>query len=211
MASKKLDNVINLLKLEYPDAKCTLNFDNALELLVATVLSAQCTDARVNQVTKAVFKKYRTTTDYANASLDQFEKEIYSTGFYKNKAKNIIATCKKILSDFNGQIPKTMNELTSLPGLGRKTANVILGNAFNSSDGIVVDTHVSRLSQRLGWTEEQNPYKIENDLIQIIPKKEWIQISHILIEHGRTICKARNPKCHDCVIQTFCPSTNTLK
>lgn len=198
--------IIDILKKQYPKAKIALNFKNPWELLVATILSAQCTDVRVNKVTPILFKKYKSMSDYANADIKEFEKDIHSTGFYKNKAKGIIFSAKKILADFNGKVPRSMDELISLPGIGRKTANVILSSGFGIVEGIVVDTHVRRLSQRLGFTKNINPDKIEIDLMEIIPPKDWGIFSHLLILHGRQICKARKPLCGQCVINKLCPS-----
>ncbi len=201
-----ISKILKLLKKEYPKVGIALKFNNPIELLVATILSAQCTDARVNMVTERLFKKYKKVEDYAGADLKSFEKEIYSTGFYKNKAKNIIASAKKILKDFNGKVPDTMDGLLQLPGVARKTANVVLFNGFGKTEGIVVDTHVLRLSRRLGLTKNKNPEKIEQDLKKLLNKKEWGRFSYLLMEHGRRICKARNPRCLDCVINKFCPS-----
>jgi len=200
--------IIAILKVEHPEAKCSLQFETPLQLLVATILSAQCTDARVNKITEELFKKYKTISAYANALQEDFEQDIRTAGLYRNKAKNIIRACQKIITDFNDQVPKTMSELISLPGVARKTANVVLGNAYQISDGIAVDTHVSRLSQRLGWSKETKPEKIESDLLQIIPKEEWIMISHRLIYHGRKICQAKKPSCATCCLDSLCPSAN---
>ncbi len=202
----KVNQILDILNRAYPEAKCSLRFNSSLELLIATILSAQCTDERVNRVTNNLFKKYKSVSDYANANLDEFQEDIRSTGFYRNKAKNIILACQRILSNFGGEVPKNMDDLISLPGVARKTANVVLGNAFSMAEGIVVDTHVSRLSKRLAWTKETNTDKIEQSLIKIIPKDMWINISHILILHGRAICRARKPKCEECILQSECPS-----
>lgn len=191
------------LKKAHPDATIALEFSNPLQLLVATILSAQCTDTKVNEVTKNLFKKYRTAADYASASQKQFEKEIKSTGFFRNKTKSIIECCREIAEKHGGEVPKTMEALTELPGIGRKTANVILGNAFGIP-GIVVDTHVKRVSNRLGLTENSDPVKIEADLCELIPKKEWTMFSHRMIFHGRRICAARKPKCPECPVEKLC-------
>lgn len=196
--------LMNRLKEEYPAAHCTLNFSNPLELLIATILAAQCTDVRVNIVTADLFKKYRNATEYANANLTEMMEDIKSTGFYQNKAKNIIACCQEIVSRHNGKVPATIEELTALAGVGRKTANVILGNAYNVP-GIVVDTHVRRLSQRLGLTANSDPTKIEFDLQPLIPKEEWTMFCHRMVEHGRNICLSRRPKCNDCCLDSLCP------
>ena len=206
MSAKNMDKLLSLLKKEYPKAKIALNFGNSLEILVATVLSAQCTDERVNMVTESLFKKYRKVQDYAKANPKTFEREIRSTGFYRNKAKNIISAAQKILKDFGGKMPDTMDELVQLPGVARKTANIVLFNGFGKIEGIAVDTHVRRLSQRLGFTKNQDPDKIEKDLMKPLDKKEWGKFSYLLIEHGRKICDAKKPKCLECLLQKLCPS-----
>jgi endonuclease-3 len=198
--------ILPILKATYPDAKCSLNFKKPLELLVATILSAQCTDNRVNIVTKALFKKYRTASDYAAVPQEQLEADIQSTGFYRNKAKSIRAMAASVIAEHGGEIPRTMEELTALAGVGRKTANVVLGNAFGLNVGVTVDTHVTRLSQRLGLTKHADAVKIEHDLIPIVPQEDWALWSHLLIHHGRAICQARKPKCAECVINDHCPS-----
>ncbi|MBI4430438.1 MAG: endonuclease III [Candidatus Omnitrophica bacterium] len=203
---KRTLKIIRLLKKAYPDAKCALAHRSPLELLVATILSAQCTDKRVNLVTKDLFRKYRSADDYANASRAEFEQDIRSTGFYRNKAKNIIACCKAIVSEHGGKIPETLEELVKLSGIGRKTANVVLGNAFNTP-GLVVDTHVRRISRKLKLTGKADPVKIEFDLMPIVPKEEWTQFSHLLIHHGRACCVARRPKCSECPVEELCPSS----
>lgn len=197
--------IIARLKKEYPDAHCALIHSNAFELLVATILSAQCTDARVNIVTETLFRKYRQPQDYLNVAPEELEQDIRSTGFYRNKAKSIQGACKKIIADFGGEIPRTMEEILTLNGVARKTANVVLGNAFRIASGVVVDTHVSRLSQRLGLTENIVPEKIELDLQTLVPQKHWIMFPHWLIWHGRKICQARKPKCGECVLENLCP------
>lgn len=203
---KDTKQIVRILKQEYPEAKIALKFRDPWQLLVATILSAQCTDVRVNQVTPKLFKKYKAISDFAKADPGELEKDVHSTGFYKNKAKNIIGSAKKILDEFNGAVPRTMEELTSLDGIGRKTANVILSSGFGIVVGIVVDTHVIRLSARLGFTENKDPVKIENDLMKIIPRKDWGIISHLLILHGRRICVARKPLCAKCKLNRLCPS-----
>ncbi|MGI8640150.1 MAG: endonuclease III [Pyrinomonadaceae bacterium] len=204
---KRTAAIIKRLKNEYPNAHCALVHSNAFELLVATILSAQCTDVRVNLVTANLFRKYRQPPDYLKVSPEELEQDIRSTGFFRNKAKNIQAACEKIIENFGGEIPNTMNELLTLNGVARKTANVVLGNAFGIASGVVVDTHVSRLSQRLGLTEETTPEKIEIDLAELVPKKDWIMFPHWLISHGRAICQARKPKCAECVLEDLCPSS----
>lgn len=204
--SDKVKKIIKLLKKQHPEAKCALRHKNTLELLISTILSAQCTDQRVNIVTEKLFKKYKNAKDYAKANLKEFEKEIYSTGFYRNKAKNIIAACNIIDKKHKGKVPKDFNQLLELPGVARKTANCVMGTAFNIPSGIVVDTHVSRITQRLGLTKNTDPNKIEQDLIKIIPKDNWIMFSHWLIWHGRKICDARKPRCEICLLNKLCPS-----
>lgn len=198
--------IINRLKREYPDAHCALDHTNAFELLIATILSAQCTDERVNIVTANLFRKYRQPRDYVNVLQEELERDIHSTGFFRNKAKNIQSACEKILNDFDGELPQTMEELLTLNGVARKTANVVLGNAFGIASGVVVDTHVSRVSQRLGLTEQTVPEKIERDLQELVPREDWILFPHLLISHGRKICQARKPKCLECVLADVCPS-----
>jgi endonuclease-3 len=202
---KRTRKIIDGLRETYPDAHCELNFSNPLQLLVATILSAQCTDKRVNMVTELLFKKYRTAADFANAPLAELEQDIKSTGFYRNKAKNIQACCHKLVELHGGEVPRTMGELTHLDGVGRKTANVVLGNAFGMNEGVVVDTHVSRLSQRLGLTREATPEKIEEALSQLVARDQWAMLSHWLIWHGRRRCDARRPACDECEIQRWCP------
>lgn len=201
----RTQKIIAALKQTYPDAHCELNFSNPLELLVATILSAQCNDKQVNIVTGTLFKKYRTAADYANARRSEFENEIKRIGLYRNKAKNIQACCRKLVEFHKGEVPQTMEELTALDGVGRKTANVVLGNAFDISQGIVVDTHVARLSARLDLTRQQAPDKIEQDLTTLVPQTDWTLISHLLIWHGRRRCFARNPDCPGCEIRRLCP------
>ncbi len=188
----------------YPDAHCALHHSNAWELLVATILSAQCTDKRVNAVTPDLFRKYPTIQDFANASQPELAQDIRSTGFFNNKSKSVIGAAKKVLGDFKGEIPRTIEELLTVPGAARKTANVVLGTAFGIASGIVVDTHVQRISRRLDLTKETDPVKIEQDLVKIIPKEKWILFSHQIILHGRALCVARNPKCAECGLNPAC-------
>jgi endonuclease-3 len=190
----------------YPDAHCELNFSNALELLVATILSAQCTDVQVNKVTPGLFNKYRTARDYAEADPAQFEQDLRAIGLYRAKAKNIRAACRLLVEEHGGKVPETMEALVRLPGVGRKTANVVLGNAFGQNVGVVVDTHVARLSARLGLTRHIDPKKIEPVLMKLVPQKDWTLFSHWLIFHGRRRCKAQNPDCPGCEIKALCPS-----
>jgi endonuclease-3 len=205
---KKMLVIIKLLKKEYPEPKTALIFKSPFELLVATMLSAQTTDVLVNKVTENLFKKYRSVEDYADASLETFQKDISSINFFKTKAKNIIGSAKIIVERFNSKVPKTMDELTSLPGVARKTSNIILSNAYGINQGIAVDTHVKRLSYRLGLTTNEDPVKIENDLMVITPKGEWRNISHLLILHGRKICQAKKPQHSGCILYDICPSRN---
>lgn len=198
--------IIEILQRVYPTAHCELVFSNPLELLVATILSAQCTDKRVNMVTAELFQRYRTASDYARAGEEEMEEAIHSTGFYRNKAKNIRAMGAELVEKYNGEVPDTMDALIQLPGVGRKTANVVLGNAFGKNEGVVVDTHVSRVSHRLGLTTSRNPEKIERELMALIPREEWTNFSHWLIWHGRQRCYARKPDCAGCELQEICPS-----
>ena len=202
--------MIELLEKKYPKAKIALNYHNPLELLVATILSAQCTDERVNIVTETLFKKFRKAEDYANADLTELEKDIRPTGFYRNKAKNIKQTGQILVEKFNSQVPKTMEEMLELPGVARKTANVVLQNAYGIVEGVAVDTHVRRVSRRLGLTRNDDPNKIERDLMEIIPKNEWMRITDLLISLGRDACVARKPKCEICVLNRMCPSAFTF-
>jgi len=202
---EKAAKVISLLKKEYPNAKYYLNFSNPLELMVAAILSAQVRDEVVNATTPRLFRKYKTAKDYAEASLSSLEKEISAITFYKNKAKHIKEACKMLVEKYNGKVPQTMEELTQLPGIGRKTANAILINAFDIVTGIPCDTHVIRVSYRLGWTKSKNPDKIEQDLMNLLPKSEWKKIPYLLKDHGRAVCKAPVPYCSRCVLNKLCP------
>jgi endonuclease-3 len=206
-AAEQVKKIIPILKKLYPDAKIALIFKDPLELLIATILSAQCTDVRVNMVTKDLFKKYKSARDWAKADISQIENDIKSTGFYRNKAKNIKQACMKIVEHFGGKVPGSMEELLTLPGVGRKTANVVLGDAFGIP-GITCDTHVIRLSRRLGLSDNSDAVKLEFDLAEIIPMKDWTLFSHLIITHGRNICIARKPKCPECKIAQYCPSAN---
>jgi len=203
--ASRLKKIIAALDRAYPEAHCELHHTDPLELLVATILSAQCTDKRVNIVAKELFKKYRSAADYANAPRAELEQAIKSTGFFRNKAKNIQACCRKLIKRHGSRVPRTMEELTQLDGVGRKTANVVLGNAFGINAGVVVDTHVSRLSQRLGLTSQKTPEKIELELMALVPQKQWALFSHWLIWHGRRRCDARKPDCEGCEIKKLCP------
>jgi endonuclease-3 len=204
---QRTHKIIAQLKKEYPDARCSLNFANPLELLVATILSAQCTDERVNIVTADLFRKYTKAEDYIKVPQSELEQDIRSTGFYRNKAKAIQGASKIITEQYGGRVPDSIEELLLLPGVARKTANVVLGNAFGITSGVVVDTHVGRLAGRLGLTAHEQPEKIERDLMELVPKKDWIDFSHLLIYHGRKVCKARTPLCAECVIERLCPSS----
>ncbi len=199
------------LRRLYPDAKCTLNFSNPLELLIATQLASQYTDERVNMVTQKLFQKYHSVEDYVNASQEELEQDIKSTGFYRNKAKNIRAACQRIISEYGGEVPRSMPELLSLAGVARKTANVVLGNAYNIVVGFTVDTHNIRLARRLGWTHSEDAIKIEQELMRKIPQQDWLDLSHLLIYHGRAICDARKPLCEQCTLAALCPSAFTIK
>jgi endonuclease-3 len=205
-SSAPAPEVVARLKSEYPDATTELDWSNPLELLVATILSAQTTDVQVNRVTQSLFAKCRTAQDYADADPEELEEDIRPTGFYRNKARSLQGMAGALVEDHGGEVPRTMQELVALPGVGRKTANVVLGNAFGVDEGIVVDTHVRRVSGRLGLTENRDPAKVEQDLMQLVPKEDWTIFSHLLILHGRRTCKARKPDCPNCVLNDICPS-----
>ena len=204
---KRTRDIIRRLKRAYPGAKCSLNHSNPFELLVATILSAQSTDDRVNIVTADLFRKYKKPEDYLKVPPSELEQDIHSTGFFRNKTKSIQGTAKLLTEQYGGEVPHTMDELLEFPGVARKTANVVLGNAFGIKAGVVVDTHVTRLSHRLGLSEEKTAEKIEQDLIPIVPRKDWVIFPHLMIYHGRKICKARNPLCEECTIEKLCPSS----
>jgi endonuclease-3 len=208
--SERMKDILDILKLEHLDARIALNYTNPFELLIATILSAQCTDARVNIVTESLFKKYKTPEDYVLIPIENLEQDIYSTGFYKNKAKNIKGAAKKLVEEFNSEVPGTMKDLLSLDGVGRKTANVVLGHCFGI-DGIVVDTHVSRLSNRLGFVNTTNAVKIEFELMELIPQEDWVMFTHYMIQHGRKICDAKKPLCGKCVINHLCASAYSFE
>ncbi len=217
MTKKQKNNVVNRttqiiarLKKEFPEARTALEFSDPLQLLISTILSAQCTDVRVNMVTPALFAKYQCAKDFALADRTELEAEIKSTGFYRMKARHIMETCAEIENRFHGQVPQTMEDLLSLPGVGRKTANCVMGGAYGIQSGIVVDTHVIRLTNRLGLTKNDSPDKIEQDLIELVPKKEWYRFSNLIILHGRKTCKAPKPLCEQCVLSDICPSVNVL-
>lgn len=202
----KVNKILTILKKEHPGFTTALINRSPLQLLVATILSAQCTDTRVNIVTKDLFKKYKSAEDYASANIKKFEQEIRSTGFYHNKAKNILAAAKMIIDQFGGKVPDSMEKLIQLPGVARKTANIVLAHGYNKIEGIAVDTHVRRVSFRLGLTKNEDPVKIEQDLMKITEKKDWANLSDLLIAHGRAVCSAAKPKCLECPISRFCPS-----
>ena len=204
----RIKPIIRKLKKQYPQAMCSLTHRDPLQLLVATILSAQCTDERVNIVTKTLFREYKTAEDFANADPEVLEEQIRSTGFYRNKTKSIIGMAQELVATRNGKVPDNMDALVKLPGVGRKTANVVLGNAFGIDEGIVVDTHVKRISNRLGLTRQNDPVKIEQDLIALVPKSEWTMWPHLLIHHGRDVCQARKPKCEICTVNDLCPSSS---
>ena len=204
LAPERIAEILRRLEAAYPNAECALHHTSAWELLVATILSAQCTDARVNIVTPALFRKFPSPAAFADASLPAIEEEIRSTGFYHNKAKSISGAARRVVDEFGGQVPETMEELLTLPGVARKTANVVLGVAFEKAEGVVVDTHVLRLSHRLGLTRAEDPKRVEEDLMRVIPRDRWIAFSHEMIHHGRQICVARKPKCIDCPLETLC-------
>lgn len=210
---ERLDRVaaiLPILKKTYPNARCSLDHHDPLQLIVATILSAQCTDDRVNLVTKDLFKKYRTAADYAKAPAERLEQDIKSTGFYRNKTKSIRAMAQSLIEKHGGKVPETMEALVDLAGVGRKTANVVLGNAFGKNEGVVVDTHVGRLTGRLKLTRHTDPVKIEQDLMQVIPREDWTLFAHLMIYHGRAICQARKPRCAECPIRNYCPSADKV-
>ncbi|MFN3326188.1 MAG: endonuclease III [Bryobacteraceae bacterium] len=207
----RVEKILEGLDRLYPNVTCALHHRNAWELLVATILSAQCTDQRVNMVTPGLFAKYPTIEDFANVSPEELAQDIRSTGFFNNKAKSIVGAARKILRDFGGQVPRTIEELLTVPGAARKTANVVLGTAFGIASGIVVDTHVQRIARRLDLTKETDPVKIERDLVRIIPKEKWILFSHQVIHHGRSLCLARKPRCADCLLDPICYAKDKTK
>jgi endonuclease-3 len=202
----RVPEVTARLKGEYPEARTELDWSNPLELLVATILSAQTTDVQVNRVTESLFSKYRTAEDYADSTPEELEEDIRPTGFYRNKARSLRGMARALVEEHGGEVPRTMSELVTLPGVGRKTANVVLGNAFGSNEGIVVDTHVRRVSGRLGLTESSDPVKVEQELMRLVPERDWTIFSHLLILHGRRTCKARKPDCPNCILNDICPS-----
>lgn len=206
-AKERIDEIIIILRKNYPHSHTALKHKAPFKLLVATILSAQCTDDRVNKITPGLFKKYKGPADFARAKLQELEKDIRSTGFYKNKARNIIGASQKIMKEFGGRVPDNMMDLVTLPGVARKTANIVLSSSFHKAQGIAVDTHVRRLSERLSLSNANTPDKIEKDLMAIVPKKDWLDFNYILVNHGRKICQARKPRCPECVINSLCPSS----
>lgn len=209
-ASERLPEIIRLLRAEHPDATCALDYASPLQLLVATILSAQCTDERVNKVTPVLFARYPTAQALAEADREELEQIIHSTGFYRNKAKNVQEACRRIVAEYGGEVPGNMADLLTLAGVARKTANVVLGNCYGIADGVVVDTHVKRLSERLGFSAQADPAKIERDLMALAPQAEWIDLSHLLIFHGRRFCDARKPRCALCAISHLCPTAPVM-
>jgi len=205
-ARDRAREIIKILRKNYPKSRTALKYETPLQIMVSTILSAQCTDERVNMITPALFKKYKTAADFASADQEELEEEIRSTGFFRNKAKNIISASKKIVENFGGEVPDNMEELITLPGVARKTANIVLSSSFKKTEGIAVDTHVKRLSQRLGLSKEKDPDKIERDLMAIVPKEDWLDFNYMLVNHGRKICPARRPLCPSCDISHLCPS-----
>lgn len=204
-AENRIKEIIKILKKAYPKSRTALNYRNPLQILVATILSAQCTDVRVNQITPMLFDKYRSAGDFAKADQAELEDEIRPTGFFRNKSKNIIGASQKIVEEFDDRVPDNMADLITLPGVARKTANIVLSSGYNIAEGIAVDTHVKRLSGRLGLSEEKDPDKIEQDLLIIVPKKDWLDFNYILVNHGRQICQARKPRCPECPLNHLCP------
>jgi endonuclease-3 len=202
--------IVAELKRMYPDAKCALNFSSPLELLVGTILAAQCTDERVNAVTATLFKKYPTAADYAEATQQEMEREVKPTGFYRNKAKNLRAMARILVERYGGAVPRTMAELVALPGAARKTANVVLGNAYGIVEGVVVDTHMLRIAKRLGWTTSDDPLQVERDVMALLPHSEWVHVSHLIQYHGRALCQARKPLCASCGVSVLCPTGQAL-
>jgi len=206
-AGQRIGEILRRLKASYPEARCSLEHEDPLQLLVATILSAQCTDARVNMVTKDLFRKYRTAADFAAADPGTFEQEIRSTGFFRNKTKSVLGMAQALVERHGGTVPDTMEQLVPLPGVGRKTANVVLGNAFGKNEGVVVDTHVGRISKLLGLTGQTDPVKVEKELMQVVPREEWTLFPHLMIHHGRAVCIARRPRCDACVLSDICPGS----
>jgi endonuclease-3 len=210
LLGKRVREIIKILHREYPQAKTALNYRSPFELLVATILAAQCTDERVNKVTAELFKKYPKVEDFSRAQSTELENDIRSAGFFRNKTRNIIALSKKLVEDYGGQVPDSMEELVKLPGVARKTANIVLSSAFRKAEGIAVDTHVRRLAERLGLSRQKQPEKIEQDLMKIVPLPDWLDFNYLLVDHGRKVCQARKPRCLDCALKNLCPSFERL-
>lgn len=210
-AKERIPDIVKILRKHYPATCTALHFETPLQILVATILSAQCTDVRVNMITPSLFKKYPTAREFAKARQEELEQEIRSTGFFRNKAKNIIGAAQMMCADFNGKVPDTMEDLIKLPGVARKTANIVLSSGYKKAEGIAVDTHVKRLSERLGLSTQTDPEKIEKDLMAIVPKKDWLDFNYLLVNHGRAICIARKPKCPECPVQKLCPAAEKFK
>ena len=208
--AERISELMTRLRQLYPDAKCSLDFTNALELLVATILAGQCTDERVNQVTAKLFKKYRTAQDYASVPLQELETDLKQINFYRNKAKHIREACTILVNRYGGQVPKTMRDLLSLPGVARKTANVVLGNAYGIIEGVIVDTHAGRISRRLGLASSDDPVRVEQELMKKLPRQDWLDYTHLLIYHGRAICQARKALCEKCTLADICPTGSTV-
>lgn len=209
-AKQRIEEIISILHRTYPRSRTALRFESPLQILVATILSAQCTDEKVNQITPSLFRHYRTPGDFASADPKTLEQEIRPTGFFRSKAKSIIGASRKIVEDFNGEVPDAMEDLITLPGVARKTANIVLSSAFKKAEGIAVDTHVRRLSQRLGLSREKVPDKIEKDLMAIVPKEEWLDFNYMLVNHGRQVCPSRKPRCPECQLKHLCPSASSF-
>jgi len=207
---ERVIKIVRILRKSYPRLRTALYYKTPFQIMIATILSAQCTDERVNKITPGLFKKYKTVNDFAKVRQSVLEKEIHSAGFYRNKAKNIIAASKKIIKEFKGKVPDNMEGLISLAGVARKTANIVLSSGFKKAEGIAVDTHVKRLSGRLALSNERDPNKIEQDLLKIVPKKDWLDLNYMLVDHGRAICNARKPLCGECVVSKLCPSANKV-
>jgi endonuclease-3 len=209
-AKKRIGQIIEILGREYPSSRTALEFQTPLQILVATILAAQCTDERVNKITPALFQKYPTAADFARVDRAELEREIRPTGFFRNKAKSIIGAAAKIVADFGGRVPDRMEDLITLPGVARKTANIVLSSGYHKAEGIAVDTHVKRLSGRLGLSRESDPDKIERDLLRLVPKKDWLDFNYMLVNHGRKVCQARKPRCPACPLQALCPAASKL-
>jgi len=209
-AKERIGKIITILRRKYPHSRTALQYETPLQILVATILAAQCTDERVNKVTPGLFQKYPTAADFAKADRTELEQEIRSTGFFRNKAKNIIGAAKTIVESFWGEVPSTMEELLTLPGVARKTANIVLSSGFGKAEGIAVDTHVRRLAGRLGLSRQLDPEKIERDLLKIVPRRDWLDFNYLLVNHGRKICQARKPQCPQCAVRKLCPSAVKL-